>query len=322
MWATCNQCLAAADGAHFWFSTISGSSTGPANVALNMSVSETQTLYLWGRPTEGYQLRNISLNVIADGGIDLTDGTYSINNAIDGSTDRFEYLNDSSSVPALTSEESNASATGGSADSLLGWNAFTLFPSSSILGVGPRCADGESGCVMATDGEPAWLLGELDFEAVIGGKTVDIHLQIGDRGMNEVSLSDGDYDFDGDVDSDDYTVWESSYGSTTLLAADANGDGTVDAADYTSWRDNIGGTSTLGTSSSTEVRFGADAGAGTEPLHNASTDRGTNLVGDDPEVTITIAAAPAHAYASSVPEPSGIILALFSVAGLVCKPNR
>ncbi len=284
-----------------------------------MSLGETETLYLWGRPTEGLQLRNISLNVIADSGIDLMDGSFTINNAIDGSTDRFEYLNDSASTPTLTSEESKVSTTGGSPDSLFGWNAFTLFPSSSILGVGPRCADGESGCVMASDGEPAWLLGELDFEAVIAGTSVDIHLQIGDRGMNEVTLSDGDYDFDGEVDTDDYAVWSASYSSTTLLAADANGDGVVNAADYTTWRDNVGGASTLGTSSDTDVRFGADAGVGTEPLHNASTDRGTNLVGDDADVTITIAAA---SYATSVPEPTGALLVLFAMVGLLGKPTR
>ncbi|TWT85891.1 Soluble aldose sugar dehydrogenase YliI precursor [Posidoniimonas polymericola] len=50
----------------------------------------------------------------------------------------------------------------------------------------------------------------------------------------------GDYDIDGDVDQDDYTVWRSTYGSNLLLAADGNGDGVVNAADYTVWRDNIG----------------------------------------------------------------------------------
>ncbi len=47
----------------------------------------------------------------------------------------------------------------------------------------------------------------------------------------------GDYDIDGDVDQDDYTVWVNSFGSQTLLAADGNNDGIVNAADYTVWRD-------------------------------------------------------------------------------------
>lgn len=48
----------------------------------------------------------------------------------------------------------------------------------------------------------------------------------------------GDFDFDGDVDQDDYTVWQANYGATgDGLAADGNGDGVVDAADFTVWRD-------------------------------------------------------------------------------------
>ncbi|WP_146584636.1 hypothetical protein [Posidoniimonas polymericola] len=51
---------------------------------------------------------------------------------------------------------------------------------------------------------------------------------------------DGDYDVDGDVDLNDYLVWQANYGATTIAnsGADGNGDGVVDAADYTVWRDN------------------------------------------------------------------------------------
>jgi hypothetical protein len=51
----------------------------------------------------------------------------------------------------------------------------------------------------------------------------------------------GDYDGDGDVDSSDYGVWQSSFGAQTVLlgsGADGNFDGVVDAADFTVWRDN------------------------------------------------------------------------------------
>lgn len=48
----------------------------------------------------------------------------------------------------------------------------------------------------------------------------------------------GDYDADGDVDYDDYTVWHLAY-ETETSAADGNSDGVVDAEDYTIWRDNL-----------------------------------------------------------------------------------
>ena len=49
----------------------------------------------------------------------------------------------------------------------------------------------------------------------------------------------GDYNIDGTVDQDDYTVWKSNFGSNLFLAADGNHNGVVDAADYTVWRDNL-----------------------------------------------------------------------------------
>lgn len=55
-----------------------------------------------------------------------------------------------------------------------------------------------------------------------------------------VNPQPGDYDIDGDVDQDDYSVWKSSFGSNLLLAADGNGNGKVDLADYTIWRNNLG----------------------------------------------------------------------------------
>ena len=50
----------------------------------------------------------------------------------------------------------------------------------------------------------------------------------------------GDYNGDFHVDSLDYDVWKSDFGSTTVLDADGNGNEVVDAADYTIWRDNFG----------------------------------------------------------------------------------
>ncbi|TWT89000.1 putative lipoprotein [Pseudobythopirellula maris] len=49
----------------------------------------------------------------------------------------------------------------------------------------------------------------------------------------------GDYDGDGLVTLDDYTVWTEQYGETGDWGADGNHDGVVDAADFTVWRDHF-----------------------------------------------------------------------------------
>ncbi|MEX2092903.1 MAG: dockerin type I domain-containing protein [Pirellulales bacterium] len=52
-----------------------------------------------------------------------------------------------------------------------------------------------------------------------------------------------DFNFDGNVDSADYTAWRDHLGTTsdaTLEQGDADGDGDVDAADYAVWRQDQG----------------------------------------------------------------------------------
>jgi hypothetical protein len=46
----------------------------------------------------------------------------------------------------------------------------------------------------------------------------------------------GDYDADGDVDGNDFLVWQRTLDSTTNLAADGSKNGVVDGADLTVWR--------------------------------------------------------------------------------------
>jgi hypothetical protein len=46
----------------------------------------------------------------------------------------------------------------------------------------------------------------------------------------------GDYDADGDVDGNDFLVWQRALGSTTNLAADGSKNGVVDGADLAVWR--------------------------------------------------------------------------------------
>ena len=66
----------------------------------------------------------------------------------------------------------------------------------------------------------------------------------------------GDYDGNGDVDNDDYSVWNAAFGNTgDFQPADGNLDGVVDTADYTVWKDNVGNTAV-------ELGIGVGNGAG------------------------------------------------------------
>jgi hypothetical protein len=50
------------------------------------------------------------------------------------------------------------------------------------------------------------------------------------------ALAPGDYNADGLVDAVDYSLWRSTFGSQSILAADGNGNGLIDTADYVIWR--------------------------------------------------------------------------------------
>ncbi|TWT65426.1 hypothetical protein Pla123a_48940 [Posidoniimonas polymericola] len=65
----------------------------------------------------------------------------------------------------------------------------------------------------------------------------------------------GDFDYDGDVDADDYAKWRENY--ATMMGnigggPDANADGRVDMADYTVWRANYSGPNLLGPAAAPE----------------------------------------------------------------------
>lgn len=303
-----------APSAHFWLSTSAIGTPGPSNAAAAPLVGVTTRVYVWGRPTMGRQFEAISLNVVATGPeIDFVDGSYLFYNQIDGATERFEYVVDSTTTPTLGSLYNPFElGLGGVIDGIYGLNGFNL-TATTPRGPGPLCAAAEMGCVMASDGQPAWLIASFEVAGVAAG-SVDLHLQIGDRGVIERTLAPGDYNLMGDVDDPDHAVWTAGYGATGLHAADGNLDGLVDAADYTVWRDHVGGISQLLTVSQTTVRFGSDAMGLEEPAHNALTDRDINLPGDDADATFTIAAP-----ALSVPEPTTALLAGAALIPLIRK---
>jgi hypothetical protein len=59
----------------------------------------------------------------------------------------------------------------------------------------------------------------------------------------------GDYNLDGHVDANDYTTWQSAFGSTANLSADGNNNGSVDTADYVLWRKSMTPNASASTSS-------------------------------------------------------------------------
>lgn len=82
----------------------------------------------------------------------------------------------------------------------------------------------------------------LDSSVTVSTRTYDLATQSWSALTSATYIASlpGDYDLDGEVDSEDYVVWHDNYGSTTFNAADGNGDGVVNAADYTIWQDNLG----------------------------------------------------------------------------------
>ncbi|MBN1852736.1 MAG: hypothetical protein JW829_08425 [Pirellulales bacterium] len=60
---------------------------------------------------------------------------------------------------------------------------------------------------------------------------------------SQVALGGADFDLDGDVDGEDFLIWQMGFGTESgalIISGDANADGRVDAADLAIWQDQFG----------------------------------------------------------------------------------
>lgn len=139
-------------------------------------------------------------------------------------------------VDSITNHPNNvfspeAVAAWGDMDTLMQFYASQPFP--------PNDARYKYGMVRVSATQPTWVpfdAGLVDHLFLLFGLVESLDPDFfADRMF--APLAPGDYNADGSVDLDDYTLWRTRFGSTTHLAADGNGNGRIDAADYTIWRD-------------------------------------------------------------------------------------
>lgn len=75
---------------------------------------------------------------------------------------------------------------------------------------------------------------------------VAVGIRFGSGTFMDVTPTTADFDGDGDVDGEDYLIWQRGMGNgSSLSEGDANGDTKVDAADLAVWEEQFGSVATL-----------------------------------------------------------------------------
>ena len=117
---------------------------------------------------------------------------------------------------------------------------FTVF--GRVLGDGMDIVDAIAALPLVNAGSPFDTMPVVNWTS--GTSITEQNLVI-ISSVELLNFADGDYNFDGQVDATDFTVWRNSFGSTTEVAADGNGDGLVDLLDYTIWQNAYSGVQTV-----------------------------------------------------------------------------
>jgi len=137
---------------------------------------------------------------------------------------------------------------------LSGYTTGSTFFNSGVANLNLRLVNKNGGSVVAQSVSQEMNLEHIFFQVQDAGNyELQVSHDFGDIGTSTQFVNyalawwygggsaplPGDYDRNGSVGPEDYDVWKSNFG-TTSVDADGNGNGIVDAADYTIWRDHLG----------------------------------------------------------------------------------
>ncbi len=120
---------------------------------------------------------------------------------------------------------------------------FTVF--GRVVGTGMTVVDGIAALDTISAGGAFTNVPILDKQKVLDQQNILNEDGVVFSDVSVISTLDGDYNFDGTVNSLDLAVLNSDFGSTLKAEADGNGDGVVDGADFLLWQQNLGASSAL-----------------------------------------------------------------------------
>lgn len=114
---------------------------------------------------------------------------------------------------------------------------FTVF--GRVVGSGMTVVDAIAALPFVNAGGAFTNVPVTDIDQVIAQQDIFDTEAVLINDVSALAIPDGDYDFDGDSDGNDFLVWARNFGSTTEAAADGNGNAIVDSNDLSLWMDDF-----------------------------------------------------------------------------------